>query len=132
MRRKYNLAHSILTSVVVLSLTLLMVVVGAQARIVFVSERDGGNPEVYVMNVDGKNQRRLTNNPAAEWDPSWAPGGKNIVFSSKRDGNSEIYMMDADGGNQQRLTNIRHSDWHPSWSPDGERIAFASDRDGNF
>ena len=82
MRRRYNLAHFILAGVVVLGLTLLMVAVDAQARIAFVSERDG-NPEIYVM-VDGKNQRRLTNTPSVEWDPSWAPGGKRIVFSSKR------------------------------------------------
>ena len=96
MRRRYNLTHFILASVVALGLTLLMVEV-TRARIAFVSQRDG-NPEIYVMNVDGKNQRRLTDNPADEWDPSWTPGGKGIVFSSKRDRNSEIYVMDADGG----------------------------------
>ena len=123
MRRRYNLAHLILARSVVLILTPLMVEVDAQARIAFVSQRDG-NPEIYLMNPDGKNQRRLTNTPAVEWDPSWAPGGKGIVFSSKRDGNSEIYVMDADGGNPRRLTINRRNDWHPSWSPDGERIAF--------
>ena len=60
MRRRYNLAHLMLASVVVLVLTPLLVDVDAQARIAFVSERDG-NPEIYVMNVDGKNQQRLTN-----------------------------------------------------------------------
>ena len=131
MLRRYNLAHLILASAVVLILTPLLMAVDAQARIAFVSNKDG-NFEIYVMNPDGKNQQRLTNNPADEWDPSWAPGGKGIVFSSKRDRNSEIYVMDADGGNPRRLTINRRNDWHPSWSPDGERIAFASDRDGKL
>ena len=51
--------------------------------IVFDTGRDG-NPEIYVMDADGKNQRNLTNNPAVDWSPDWfdpaaiavAPAGK--------------------------------------------------------
>ena len=128
MHRRYNLAHFILVSVVVLVLTLLMVVVDAEARIAFVSHRDG-NPEIYAMDDDGGNQINLTNHPNEDYLPSWSPDGKRIVFVSLRDGNREIYVMDDDGNNQQNLTNNRHYDWHPSWSPDGKRIAFESDKD---
>ena len=129
MPRRYNLAHFILAGVVVLGLTPLMVCVDAQARIAFMSDRDG-NWEIYVMDIDGKNQRKLTNNRHDDGYPSWLPDGKRIVFTSKRDGNREIYVMDADGGNQLNLTNNRWSDdEYPSWSPDGKRIAFVSDRD---
>ena len=81
MHRRYNLAHLILVSVVVLGLTPLMVAVDAQARIAFVSERDG-NMEIYVMDNDGGNPRRLTNNPLDEWYPSWSPDGKRIAFTT--------------------------------------------------
>ena len=71
MHRRENLTHLILANVVVLVLTPLMVAVEAQAQIAFMSNRDGhvhaihGWPtyEIYVMEVDGNNQRRLTNNP---------------------------------------------------------------------
>ena len=71
MHRRENLTHFILANVVVLVLTPLMVAVEAQAQIAFSSNRDGhvhaihGWPtyEIYVMEVDGNNQRRLTNNP---------------------------------------------------------------------
>ena len=125
MQRRYNLAHLILAGVVVLVLTPLMVYVDAQAQIAFVSQRDG-NPEIYVMDDNGKNQQRLTNNRDDDWSPSWSPDGKRIAFASQRDGNSEIYVMDADGGNQLNLTNNPNEDKYPSWSPNGERIAFSS------
>ena len=139
MQRRYNLVYFILAIVVVMGLTPLIVVVDAQAQIAFMSKRDGRlNPEIYVMDADGKNQQRLTNNPDGDWNPSWSPNGKRIVFFSNRDGHVmggiptfEIYVMDANGKNQQRLTNDPNDDRSPSWSPDGERIAFVSNRDGH-
>ena len=137
MHQRYSLARLILAVLVVLSLAFLMVCVDVQAQIAFSSNRDG-NSEIYVMAADGKNQRRLTNNPASDYSPSWSPDGKRIAFVSRRDGHvhpirgwstSEIYVMDADGGNPQNLTNDPHHDWGPSWSPDGKRIVFGSERD---
>ncbi len=148
MHRRYNLRHFILAGVIVLGLTPLMVIVDAQAQIAFISQRDGhfrddipGIPdvptfEIYVMDANGGNQRRLTNNPASDYAPSWSPDGKRIVFCSDRDGHvdangwptSEIYVMNADGGNPQNLTENRNNDRSPSWSPDGKRIAFEADR----
>ena len=137
MRCRNNLTHLILASIVVLVLTPLMAVVDAQGQIAFSSDRDG-NTEIYVMDINGKNQHRLTNNRHDDWSPSWSPDGKRIVFVSDRDGHvhaihgwstAEIYVMDADGGNPQNLTDNPADDGFPSWSPDGKRIVFQSDRD---
>ena len=76
--------------------------------------------------------RRLTNDSAGDWYPSWSPDGQHIVFASWRDDNGELYVMGSDGSNPRRLTNDSAGDWYPSWSPDGQHIAFISDRDGNY
>jgi TolB protein len=99
-------------------------------KLVFTSDRDG-NYEVYVMDITGANQTRLTNNPASDSQAAWSPDGSKIAFTSHRDGNDEIYVMDTDGSNQVNLTNNPASDSNPEWSPDGTKIAFDTGRDGN-
>ena len=75
-----------------------------QNSIAFTSNRDG-NCEIYIMNIDGSGQIRLTNNPAFDLEPSFSPDGSKIVFETDRDGNCEIYIMNIDGSEQVRLTN---------------------------
>ena len=99
-----------------------------QPQIAFTSGRDG-NSEIYVMDADGKNLRRLTNHPAADFHPSWSPDGKKIAFTSYRNGGKiQIFGMDSDGQNPVRLTNDVW-DQNPDWSPDGQTIAFTGYKD---
>ena len=67
------------------------------SKIAFVSNEDG-NQEIYVMNADGSNPTRLTNNSDVDFLPAWSPDGTSIAFVSRiGEGNFEIYVMDADG-----------------------------------
>ncbi|MBC8446939.1 MAG: S8 family serine peptidase, partial [Chloroflexi bacterium] len=93
------------------------------AKITSTSLRDG-NYEIYVMDADGLNQTRLTNNAASDDRPAWSPDRSKIAFASDRNGNWEIYVMDADGSNPINLTNHAYNDRYPVWSPDGSQIAF--------
>ena len=103
-----------------------------RTRIVFDSEGDnGGDDELWTINLDGTNPVQLTNNDSLDWEPSFSPDGTRIAFSSRRDGNLEIYSMDANGGDVRRLTNDPGSDDEPSWSPDGSKIIFATEHYGD-
>ena len=100
------------------------------AKIVFRSVRDG-NGEIYKMDADGRNQKRLTFNDSPDSSPVWSPNGQQIAFMGERDKNWDVYVMDTDGGNQRNLTHHPNIDGDPDWSPDGSQIAFTSGRGGN-
>jgi Tol biopolymer transport system component len=93
--------------------------------------RPDEHSSIYMMDAQGGNLRRLTDNAMEDTLPVWSPDGRQIAFSSNRDGNWEIYVMNSDGSRQTRLTNDPADDVIPAWSPDGKQIAFVSARDGN-
>lgn len=99
-------------------------------RVLFMSERDG-NREIYVMNPDGHDLRRLTNNPAEDIEPTWSPDRQQIAFASNREEEFAIFVMNTDGTNQYRISPDGGSfAGSPSWSPDGRHIAYVSNADG--
>ena len=72
------------------------------SEILFAANHDG-DLEIFVVNVDGSDQRQLTDNGGQDFFPSWSPDGQTIVFSSDRSGAVELFLMDTDGGNQRPL-----------------------------
>jgi Tol biopolymer transport system component len=99
-------------------------------KIVFNSGKGGDDNwadwDIYVMDSDGGNIKKLTDNPAQDFSPCWSPDGSKIAFVSRRDNpNSDIYVMNVDGSNQKRITNGQEPVYDtPSWSPDGKLMAF--------
>jgi TolB protein len=89
------------------------------------------NHQIYLMNTDGSEIRRLTFHPDNDRSPSFSPDGGQILFVSDRDGNDEIYLTNADGSEPRNLTHSQNDDYSPSWSSDGTRIAFVSEHTGN-
>ncbi|MFN3982633.1 MAG: TolB family protein, partial [Caldilinea sp.] len=89
----------------------------------------GENPGLYLMNVDGGNRLRLTDN-GNDTRPAWSPDGEKIVFMSTRDGDMDIYRLSLRDGSLVQLTNEPAQDGLPAISPDSKLVIFASDRDG--
>jgi Tol biopolymer transport system component len=90
------------------------------------SDRDG-NREIYVMDADGNDQVRLTNNNIFDDHPTWSPDGSKIAFLSQRpSGESAIFLMNADGSGKTEITPITVPNYRNkiiSWSPDGRQLA---------
>jgi Tol biopolymer transport system component len=93
------------------------------SRLAFSSDQDG-NSEIYLMNPDGSNVVRLTDNPASDTQPAWSPDGKQIAFSSDRDGDVEIYIVEVEKTHlnmeeaiARRLTNRPGEEAGPVWRP---------------
>lgn len=102
------------------------------ARIVFASNCDGGNLDLFIMDADGANVSRLTRTPGHEHTPTFSPDGSRLAYALHVEGeDSEIWTMAPDGSGARRLTDNASTDWSPSWSPDGRRIAFESSLDEN-
>ncbi|MGH7539201.1 MAG: Ig-like domain-containing protein, partial [Gemmatimonadales bacterium] len=100
------------------------------SRLAFVSTRDG-NPDIYVMNADGTNQERVTNDPQADGRPAFSADGTGLVFQSQRSGKLAIYSAALDGSGVKALTTDSTSQT-PTVSPDGRTIAYASVRNRNY
>ena len=73
--------------------------------------------DIYTIDSDGSNLRRLTHNQGKNEDPCWSADGRYIVFSSNRDGGYHLYIMNANGQNQRRITFLEGEETSPSWSP---------------
>jgi TolB protein len=100
------------------------------SKIVFVSDRDGGDFELYMMDCDGQNQRRLTFNKVKDYMPAWSPDGKKIAFTSYRRTRAGLYIWNLEANS---LTEVASSGtaFSPSFSPDGTRLLFCSTLEGN-
>ena len=88
--------------------------------------------EIYIMNADGTDQKRLTYLPGYDGGPFFSPDGKRVIwrhFTEKGD-TADIYTMKTDGTDIKRLTDFGAMSWAPYFHPCGEYVVFASNKLG--
>ena len=80
------------------------------------------NPELFVMNADGSDKKRLTYTNASEGNPQWIDGGKHIAFLSNENGSSQIWTMKPDGSGMHQISDIEGGISGFVYSPDGTKV----------
>jgi Tol biopolymer transport system component len=122
-------------------------------RLIFQSKRDDLKcDQIFSMNVDGSNQKMISNGEGRTTCSYFMRGGKRVLYASTFQGKKEcppnpdyskgyvwaiypdydIYTADADGKNIKPLTTAKGYDAEATVSPDGKRIIFTSVRDGDL
>jgi TolB protein len=103
-----------------------------EGRKIVMALQDGGNSNIYMMDLASKQTTRLTSTSAIDTSPSFSPDGREIVFESDRGGKQQIYVMGADGSNPRRISFGDGAYSPPAWSPRGDYIAFTKQKSSGF
>lgn len=88
--------------------------------------------EIYIMDADGKNVKRLTKHEGYDGGPFFSPDGKRIIWRRfTADGHkADIYSMNVDGTDVRQLTDFNAMSWAPYYHPSMEYVIFASNKLG--
>lgn len=77
---------------------------------------------VWVMDRDGSHPREVT---PSGWDPTWSPGGKEILFASDRGGTIQMYIIRLDNGSTRQVNAMERLRGRTDWSVRGEIVTYA-------
>jgi len=96
------------------------------SKITFVSSRDENN-EIYIMDYDGKRQKRITYNQYIDILPSWSRDNEKILYTSYKKGTPDLFMYYIYTGKTDMVSHggVNYS---ADWSPEGEKIIYTSSK----
>jgi TolB protein len=87
----------------------------------------GGNPDIYILNLNTQDLARITEDPAIDTEPVWAPDGRSLYFTSDRAGAPQIYQISTQpGAHPKRITFSGSYNARPRVSPDGTQLAMVT------
>jgi Tol biopolymer transport system component len=90
--------------------------------------------ELWIMDADGANRRRITELGGANFAPFFTPDDQRIIFSSNhrnpRGRNFDLFLVNLDGTGLEQVTTHGDFDGFPMFSPDGRKLIWASNRNG--
>jgi TolB protein len=93
----------------------------------------GGNPDIYVLDLATQDLLRLTDDPAIDTEPEWAPDSGSVYFTSDRAGSPQIYRVPVQvGAHPRRMTFTGTYNARPRVSPDGAQLAMVTLDNGSY
>ncbi len=88
-------------------------------------QKNKGNAEIYIMDIDGKNVKQLTHTKNSEFNVCFNPKGDKIGFIYADGEDINIYQMDLDGKNREKISDFKQGDLEGfSYAPDGKHICY--------
>ncbi len=89
-------------------------------------ELNKSNNELYTMNLDGTDVKRLTKTAMSEGDAVWIDNGRKIAFVATHDGKPQLWVMNADGTNRHVVSRLENGVGGFKVSPDGKKVVIVS------
>jgi len=132
--RPYYLAALVLSLLALSVIALLAPRSGAAQSTAGVIVYGGVDHNLWRINADGRSRLQLTQDGMSD-NPTWVPGGSQIIFASTRDQQvitppegrlvlNQIYLMGSEGSNPVRLSDGTTDDKLPDVTADGQRVVF--------
>ncbi|HRB28991.1 MAG TPA: biopolymer transporter Tol [Nitrosomonas sp.] len=89
--------------------------------------------DIYIMDADGSNVKRLTQTKSYDGGPFFSPDGKRVVWRRFSDNGreAEIFTMNIDGTDQKQITRLNKLSWAPFYHPSGKYIIFTTNLHGH-
>src|SRR5215208_5144204 len=104
---------------------------GNPGKIAYQGREGTGDYEIYTIKSGGGGKVQLTDNATGDYEPSYSPNGKKIVFSAYDGNDREIYTINAGGGSKVNVTDNNTGDYEPSYSPSGKKIVYSGEQGPN-
>jgi Tol biopolymer transport system component len=84
--------------------------------------------DIYIMNADGSNVKRLTHTLGYDGGPFFSPDGERITWRrfAPNGATAEIFTMKIDGTDQRRITRVNAMSWAPYYHPSGDYLIFTN------
>lgn len=100
-------------------------------KIVYTQKSGDAPSQLWIVNWDGSNKKRLGTSENVGMGKDWCPLGLKIIYSANDSKEKpDLWTIEWYGTNQTQLTDTPYGEWDPSYSPDGKRIVYVSDEGG--
>jgi len=99
-------------------------------KIAFVYKK-GSKSDLYAINYDGSELKRITNHQSIIIAPRWSPDGTFLAFTSFKDGRPEVYIRNFNNGTEKKVTSFEGLNLCGSFSPDGKKLLLTLSKEGD-